>query len=110
MSIDDTRFVDELGGGLVAIGIQYQGDSRPSYVAIYSVEQYMEDYEKRIVNPVHVLSSGMTPEERAALLKDGLDSYWDIMSQHSGPGAPITVVEVDDDGQAEAGPTKPTEG
>lgn len=110
MSIDDTRFVDQLGDGLVAIGIQYQGDGQPSYVAIYSVEQYMEEYEKRVVNAVHAVSPDMTPENRAALLKDGLDSYWDIMSQHSGHGAPITVVEVGDDGQAEAGPAKQTEG
>ncbi len=110
MSIDDTVFVDALQDGLVAVGIQYQGDGQPKYVAIYSVEQYMDEYERKAVNPVQALSPDMTPENRAALLKDGLDSYWDIMSQHSGPGAPITVVEVDDDGQAEAGPAKPTEG
>lgn len=107
---DEPKFVDELEEGLIGIGIQYQADGSPSYVAIYSKELWMGAFKEKAIDFANAHGAYKESEE-SAMVREGEKMFWEfLVKAGKGVGAPIAVLEDEDDGQGETGPTEPTEG
>ena len=108
--IDETKFVDELEEGLIGLGIQYQADGSPRYVAIYSKEAWMGAYKDKAIDFMNA-HGAYKKGETEQLLQEGEKLFWELMrNAGTGVGAPIAVVEEEDDGQGETGSTEPIQG
>lgn len=106
----EPKFVDELDEGLIGIGIQYQADGSPSYVAIYSKELWMGAYKEKAIDFANAHGAYKESEEQV-MKKEGERLFWEFMVKAgSGVGAPIAVLEDEDDGQGETGETESTAG
>jgi hypothetical protein len=111
LSEEEVRYADDLEEGLVALGIQYQADGTPRYVAIYSMEAWMGAYKDKAIGFVNAHSSSLTESEVAALEREGKDLFFELLRKAPvGAGAPVVVVEVEDDGSEQDRQTKSSEG
>ena len=107
---DEPKFVDELEEGLIGIGIQYQADGSPSCVAIYSKELWMGAYKDKAIDFMNAHGAYKQSEE-LSLVREGESLFWEYARKAgTGIGAPVIVVEEEDDGQGETGQAQPTEG
>jgi len=111
LSVDDVIYVDDLEEGLVSLGIQYQADGSPRYVAIYSLEAWMGAYKEKAIGFVNAHMASLSKSDVAALEQEGKDLFFELLVRaQGGEGSPILVVEVEDDRPEQDGTSESPEG
>lgn len=111
VSPEDVLYADDLEEGLVALGIQYQADGSPRYVAIYSMEAWMGAYKDKAIGFVNAHMAPLSESDVKSLEQEGKDLFFQLLRKAPvGEGAPIVVVEVEDDGSEQDGSPESSEG